>query len=81
MGNSNLKYSNCLVETLKEYFKNPLGIIIYKKKGEFPHCFDHYYWYSVKKDNFYHFSASRDDLSLLQQLWFKGEVKEYRFPF
>lgn len=74
-----LKNSNCLIEALRAYLKNHRNIIIYKKKTEFTYSFDHFFWYCGVSDKFYHFSSNGQDLNMWQQLWFKGEVKEY-FP-
>ena len=74
--------SNCLIEAIKHYIKQPSTIKI-KRKGNWKlirkHTFPHFYWYDIKQDKYFHFSAKYSDEPFLYQLWFKGKIEEFHY--
>jgi hypothetical protein len=76
------KYSNCLLEALKQKLLNMSRIKIYKRGKwlEILHLkFPHFYWYDFKKNCYFHFCGKNKNLKFLNQLWFEGSVEEFKY--
>ena len=67
--------SNCLIEAVKAKILSPFDNKIYKN-GSWLSPWPHYYWYHKPHDKYYSY-CQKDTLSLLQQLWYEGEIVEY----
>lgn len=76
------KTSNCLIEAVLEFSRNPMSIRI-KKKGSLnfirERAFPHFYWYDKRDGEYYHFCAKYSDEPLIKQLWFEGRIKVFRY--
>lgn len=73
-------YSNCLLESIKQYIKSPSNINIHKRGSWFEifHCkFPHFYWFDKRYGYYYHFCARFTDEPFLHQLWFQGDIKRF----
>jgi len=77
-----MKWSNCLIEALKNKMLKPFKITIYKRgkwteilKKSFPH----FYWYDKDKKCYLHFCAKYSDEPFLYQLWFQGSIREFNY--
>ncbi len=80
---NNYYFSNCLLEAIKHFVKNPIKVRI-KRKGQWKliwkkHQFPHFYWYDKNEGLYKHFNAEFSDEPLLYQLWFSGKVTEFHF--
>ena len=72
--------SNCLLEAIKAKMISPKNNKIYKRGSwlEIFQCrWPHFYWYHKPHDKYYCFSAWKDDLSLMKQLWYQGDIVEF----
>jgi len=73
-------YSNCLLESIKQYLKYPLHIKIIKIGSwlEILQCkWPHFYWLDKRVNHYYHFCAKYSDEPFINQIWFEGEIKRF----
>lgn len=75
-------YSNCLIEAVKAKLINPRQNKIYKR-GSWLEIFQkrcpHFYWYHQPDDKYYCFSPKNLNESWLNQLWYEGEIIEFKW--
>jgi len=73
-------YSNCLLQSIKQYILNPTNIKIHKR-GSWLDIFQlkwpHFYWLDLRDNHYYHYCAKFSDEPFLCEIWFKGEIKRF----
>ena len=74
--------SNCLLEALKSFLKNPIQNKIFKKGSwacVLKRYWPHFYWFNVSTGKYYAY-CQKDDVALtwMQQLWYEGDIVEYK---
>ena len=74
--------SNCLLEALKAKIISPLDNKICRRGSwmcVFKHQWPHFYWYHKPHDKYYCFSGKLTSLPWLKQLWYEGEIIEFKW--
>ncbi|MED1863330.1 hypothetical protein P4V41_07660 [Fictibacillus nanhaiensis] len=76
-------YSNCFLESVKAWVKQPMNITI-KKRGTWKMLyrkkkFPHFYWLDKQTGKHYDFARDKEFLTFKEQLLFKGFVREIRY--
>ena len=66
-----MKNSNCLIEALKAWVRQPFKTRIRLSKTNKMH----FYWVNPKGR--FHFCPARKNLPAMEAIWFEGKVKRY----